>query len=554
MEEHYKRLVKDTEERVISAMRRQELKPFSPYYGGFYDDNRMVQAKIAIYQILPEIECFLNKDTRFYQDARVYKSLILGFDYIRSCQHENGLFDYVTCNFNSAPDTAFCILEFLPIIDLLKGKKELTVEEAEILERSDAIVHDGIYGMLEGGFHTPNHRWAIAALLTKGSVLYNDPSLFEAAKEYLKEGIDCNEDGEYAEKSAGNYNRVNNDAMIILSESLKDDSYDKNVVKNLELMLQYWEPDWSVFTANSTRFDKDRLCFPEGYYLEYIKMGMKYNNPVFLSMCNRIIEIVKEYNLMMPDILIWFMLRPEFRDLKIKDTFVQKDFKRFCKWSGIYRAKSGNFSYTVMNGKSNFLYFHDGTIKLSVKLAGSFCEHRAFISEDMEVMENGAIHLHQTMHGWYYLPFPKDKLPNTSDWWQMENTTKRPKKYGPDVDINVYIKEVAGGLDVRFKVTGITGAPWRVEIAYTGIDFMQNEHLAMPINGSEVIVVKDGELEAYNNQDSVTVGPCFGEHRFTEGKEDSEAKIAGAATLYLTDYTEFDRTIQIRNKRDVEGY
>ena len=83
---------------------------------------------------------------------------------------------------------------------------------------------------------------------------------------------------------------------------------------------------------------------------------------------------------------------------------------------------------------------------------------------------------------------------------------------------------------------------------------MQNEHLAMPVCGDEVLVVKDGTLEAYNTRDSITVGPCFGLHRFTEGKEDSELKTAGAATLYLTDYTAFDRTIQIRNKRDEEGF
>jgi len=554
MRAHYERILRDTEERAIHAMRVQETNPNSPYYGGFYDKNRMVQAKIAIYQVMPELECYLNKDTKFYKNEKVYQSMMLGFDYIRACQHENGLFDYVTCNFNSAPDTAFCILEFLPVIDLLRAKADKSKEESEILRRCDEIVHDGIYGMLEGGFHTPNHRWAIAGLLSKGSVLYNDPKLVDAANEYLKEGIDCNEDGEYAEKSAGNYNRVNNDAMIMLTESLGDDKYDANVVKNLELMLQYWEPDWSVFTANSTRFDKDMICYPEGYYLEYIKMGLKYNNPKFLSMCNRIMALVEEKHLMTPDILIWFMLRPEFIDLEIEGCYEMTDFKRYCKWSGIYRAHTGNYSYTVMNGKSNFLYFHDGTIKLAMKVAGSFCEHRAFIGETMEVGEDGVIHLHQTMHGWYYLPFPKEQLPNTSDWWQMENTTKRPKKWGPDVDIDVYITEVKGGLDVRVVTKGVTGAPWRIEIAFNGIDYMQNEHLAMPITGSEILVCKDGTLEAYNFQDSITVGPCFGEHRFTEGKEDSELKTEGAATLYLTDYTEFDHTIQIRNKRDVEGY
>ena len=71
----------------------------------------------------------------------------------------------------------------------------------------------------------------------------------------------------------------------------------------------------------------------------------------------------------------------------------------------------------------------------------------------------------------------------------------------------------------------------------------------MPLSGSEVLVVKQGYTEVSNGRDTLIVGPCFGEHHFTEGKEDSEAKTAGAATLYLTDYTAFDHTIEIRNKR-----
>ena len=38
----------------------------------------------------------------------------------------------------------------------------------------------------------------------------------KGAESYLAEGIDCNEDGEYAERSAAIYNCVNNNAMIDL--------------------------------------------------------------------------------------------------------------------------------------------------------------------------------------------------------------------------------------------------------------------------------------------------------------------------------------------------
>lgn len=546
MEQHYQKMVRDTENRVRHSLRIQETNPESPYYGGFYDDNRIVQAKYAIYRIASMIAAYCNEDTCFYRDDRVYESILLGLSYVKRVQHENGLFDYITCNFFSAPDTAFCIKKLIPVLDYLAQKKERTGQETAIYGQVETIVRAGTFGLLEGGFHTPNHRWAIASLLAKGFTLFGDERLKEAAFRYLREGIDCNEDGEFAEKSAGNYNRVNNDAMIMLSEAFGDDSYDENAVRNLRLMLLYWEPDGSVFTANSTRFDKDRLCYPKDYYMEYLKMGLKYRIPEFLQMCNRIFEIVEEKQITSPDFLIWFMLEPSYRSLEIEGSFVQPDFRKLCGWSGIFRARRGDFTYTVMREKSNFLYFHNGTIKLAMKVAGSFCEHRAFKAETLEELPDGTLHLHQTMHGWYYLPF--EEKPETSDWWKMDQS-RRPRKTGPDMEIDVYVSEKADGLDVRVKTSGVEGAPWRVEMAFNGVDYMQNAHVALPVTGSEVLVIRDDMLEAYNKSDSVSIGPGFGEHRFTDGKEDSEAKTPSAATVYFTDYTGFDHTISIRTKR-----
>ena len=195
-----------------------------------------------------------------------------------------------------------------------------------------------------------------------------------------------------------------------------------------------------------------------------------------------------------------------------------------------------------MRGKSNFLYVHNGAIKLEMKIGGSFCEHRAFKAETMWE-EDGAFRMHQTMRGWYYLPFPEK--PATSDWWKMDNAS-RPKKWGPDMDIDVTVREVPDGIDVEIQTSGVQGAPWRVELAFTGIDRISNDHMTMPVHGDEVLVLKDSFFTVSRNTDTMTIGPCFGAHHFTEGKEDSEVKTAGCATVYLTDYTEFHHVISIR--------
>ena len=542
MRAHYERVVRDTEKRVQHALRTQNLDKTSPYYGAYVMPNGVYMQKHALYQIASLAAAYCNADCCYYHDEKILDSMLLGLDYVASTQHENGLFDFITCNFFSAPDTAFCIGIILPMYKYLVRQAQLTDGEQLLKERMGKIIHAGGRGLLLGGFHTPNHRWAIAGLLAQCGKLFDEPDLTQAAFQYLNEGIDCNEDGEYSEKSAGNYNGVNNQAMLFLAEALGDDSLEQHVIRNLRMMLTYWEPDNSIFTANSTRFDKDRLVYPDGYYFFYLYIGAKYHIPEFIAMANYAFQIIFEKNLLSPDLLGRFMLHPELVDLESPLCGTPTQYKAYYADSGIARVRRDNFSYTVMKDKSNFLYVHNGSVKLAVKIGGSFCEHRAFKAEKMWE-ENGEFHLHQTMRGWYYLPFAEK--PATSDWWQMDNAS-RPKKMGPDMDIDVIVRDTENGIDVDIRTSGVEGAPWRVELAFSGIDRIENDHMTMPIHGDEVIVLKNGFFTVSNGHASMEVGPCFGNHHFTEGKEDSEAKTPGCATVYLTDYTAFHHVISIR--------
>ncbi len=543
MRKHYEQMIRDTEKRARHHQKTQNLDVNSPYYGAFVMPNGVYMQKHALYCIADIGAVYCNAESGLYHNEDLLASMLRGLDYVRSTQHENGLFDYITCNFFSAPDTAFCIGIILHLAQYLKRREALDDGEAMLLEKLDAIIHDGGRGLLEGGFHTPNHRWAIAALLATCGKLYGEEDLTQAAFAYLNEGIDCNDDGEYSEKSAGNYNSVNNQAMLLLADALGDDSYEQHVIRNLRMMLTYWEPDDSIFTANSTRFDKDRLVYPDGYYWFYLYLGAKYNIPEFAAMANYTFEIVREKNILSPNCLIRYMLRPELIDFESELSGTPREYHAYYADSGIARVRKGNYTYTVMKDKSNFLWIHNGSIKLAVKIGGSFCEHRAFKAETMEMDETGAFHLHQRMRGWYYLPFPQK--PATSDWWQMDNAS-RPKKWGPDMDIDVDIRENGDAIEVEVKTSGVVGAPWRVELAFSGIDRISNDHLTMPIHGDEVLVLKDSCFTVSNGESSMEVGPAFGVHHFTEGKEDSEAKTPGAATVYLTDYTEFHHVISIR--------
>ncbi len=543
MREHYQQMIRDTEKRAQHHLKTQNLDASSPYYGAFIMPDGVYMQKHALYCIADIGAVYMNADSALYHDEALLHAMLQGLTYVRSTQHENGLFDYITCNFFSAPDTAFCIGIILPLCLYLKSRETLTEGETELLQKLDEINRDGGRGLLEGGFHTPNHRWAIAAMLAMCGKLYGEADLTKAAFAYLNEGIDCNADGEYSEKSAGNYNNVNNLAMLMLTDALDDASYEQYVIRNLKMMLTYMEPDDSIFTANSTRFDKDRLVYPTDYYWFYLYLGAKYRIPEFASTANYIFEIVQEKHILSPNCLIRYMLHPELIDFESALCGIPKKYHAYYADSGIARVRKGHFTYTVMKDKSNFLWVNNGSIKLAMKIGGSFCEHRAFKAGTMRMDEDGAFHLHQKMRGWYYLPFLEK--PSTSDWWQMDNAA-RPKKMGPDMDIDVVIREKGEAIEAEITTSGVSGAPWRVELAFSGIDRISNDHMTMPIHGDEVLVLKDSFFTVSNGEATMEVGPAFGTHHFTEGKEDSEVKMPGAATVYLTDYSEFHHTITIK--------
>ena len=130
------------------------------------------------------------------------------------------------------------------------------------------------------------------------------------------------------------------------------------------------------------------------------------------------------------------------------------NYHKYYEGSGIVRCRRGSWSYTILNNSPSFLFFQHGDFTLTVRIGASFCEHRNFVPAAL-APKDGGYALHQTMTGWYYLPFAEK--PATSDWWQMDNA-HREKLYGPDMVFDVQVNEVENGLDIHIVNSGIDRA------------------------------------------------------------------------------------------------
>ena len=558
MKQHYLTIGQENDMRVDRALNIQVLDEGSPYRGGFRDPFALVEAKFAIYQTTLMITAYVTPESRWKGSSALYERILKGLDFIVRTQHEDGFFDFNDCNFHSAPDTAFCIKRMIPVYCLLRRDHADEPEIACLLAIMGPIIHNAAEAMKHGGFHTPNHRWAIASALCMCTRIFNDPSFAEAAQPYLNEGIDCNEDGEYTERSAGNYNRVTNNALIMLGYATGNEEYFGHVIRNLRMMLTYIEPDGSIFTNNSTRQDRGKKNYPTDYYFEYLYIGKKYGIPEFLDAANYIFALCDRLAIMHQDCAAEYMLMPEFIDLEHEGCCVPAEYRRFYTDSNIVRAKSGRFSYSIINACSSFLYFRSGSLTCGFKLGASFFEHRSFIPEKMEALcPDGApadrayiesdepivFRLYQKMHGWYHLPFAEK--PETSDWHKMDHS-KREKIDGTDMIFDMKITPVTGGIDLNIKVSGTENAPFRLEISFDPDCRVETEHFIAEGKAGAGMVAKDGTLIVTKDDDAIELGPCFGNHNFTAGKFGSEPRSSECFMVWLTDITPFEHTLKIR--------
>lgn len=543
MRKHYNKIRSDSDMRVKRSFTIQVLDSTdSLNYGGFRDEDGLVEPKFAIYRVTTMIACFYNKDSFWYNNTSVYERILLGLSYIKRAQRENGFFDLINCNFYSGPDTAFCIKRLLPTYQYLKTKASLSDKTTNLRIQLEDIIIKGANAMMNCGFHTPNHRWAIASVLALCSKIFDKEEYKQAADSYLIEGIDCNEDGEFAERSAGNYNRINNDAMIMLAIATKEDSYLNYAIRNLNMMLTYIEPDGSIFTNNSTRQDRGKKVYPKDYYFDYLYLGAKLDKPLFLNAANYIMDIVDEKNITAMDCLILFMLHEDLIDLEHKESDIPTVYHKHYQSSEIIRHRNKDYSYSIINHSPCFLYFQHGDLTVSLKIGASFCEHRSFISQTLTKEDDG-YHLKEEKVGWYYLPF--DEPQDTTDWWKMDHTNRK-KLLGPNMNFDLTISETTDGLIVRIKTTGIDRAPLRLELAFDEGVRIDNDHFIAEGIPSGGIVIKDGTVTASKGDYAIAVGPAFGYHNFIAGKFGSDGRNPHCYTVYFTDYTCFDHMITLR--------
>lgn len=550
-------LIRSEEHRVDEMLFLQIKDKNDLCYGLMRGD--VIEAKPTIYMMATALALYLNSKSRYYKSEKLMEALQLAADGVARVQRKSGYIDYPCCNFFSAPDTSFCYKRLNDGYRLMKKYQD--VADTTILQKKYlAIMRMAAEAIRDGGFHTPNHRWGICAALMQAAKLFADDtefakSLMDRTVLYLQEGIDGNSEGEYAERSTGNYNAVVNNAMMAMYQCSKDVKYLGYVERNLNMMMYYIEPNDMVFTQNSTRQDQGKEIFMDKYLYQYLYLLAYDGTDGFIKLtpeeharfdgaAHQIIKGCAETGRQAPNCLHLLMIYDKTLDYTFENCGFLKTYHKLFKEAGVLRVKKENYSYTVMKNRSAFLYFNVNGLEAYLKIGESYCEIRNFVPDEMDIQEGKTV-LSHTARGWYYLPW-KEKQ-NTSDWWQMDHK-KRDLMITSDLHTQVVITELADGLEISVDTDGLERLPLRMELCVPSQTTLENDHFCMETVAGKSMVLSDDYVTMTKGLTSIEFGPGACEHHF-KGHYSGEEVNADGYTIYCNTYTPTKRVYTLKVKQ-----
>lgn len=544
MRAHYQDMVQAADRATESLLRDMIRKEGHPHHGGFLNrEDLMVHPGQSAGAMLVFSSCYCCPDSAYYLDQALREAMGFALDHCFRMQRPDGTFDLLISNFNSSPDTGFMMHSLARAWRIL-DRYTIRPEDRILQDRLASLIGKAADGMCNGGFHTPNHRWVIAAGLLLAYGILGKPEWKNMALLYLGEGIDVDENGEFTEKSTGVYNYVNDNALMIIGEELEEELYFDLARKNLDLTLCYLEPDGSLFTQNSVRVDKgegdtSRRFLPHHYYHLYLLSAFLRDDPVHRGFAD-LLHRDKPQN------ALWlYLLKPGLREFEGEIMPIPEEFERFFPASRIVRNRRGDLSVTLLAGGSpNFLFVQKGSLRCHMRLCSSFFAVGQFCPGTIEKTSEG-YRMSFAASGSYRLPF--DTPPNTSVWSEMDHTKRRTVNH-LNLIFAVDFTFTEHGVCFRVQVSGCDRVPLKLECCFTGNCVMTGEKFTMKATPGEWVIPGKGHVTAEMEGHRIRVGPAFASHRYAAGMRGSVLPSRQDYTVYFTEFTPVDTMVWIETE------
>jgi hypothetical protein len=418
-----------------------------------------------------------------YRSAQLPVVLAQAAERLLSAQHSDGTIDQG--NYNSPPDTGFVIQGVCTALTVLRAMKRTELDQVD--SQLEMFLRKAGDALSVGGVHTPNHRWVVSSALAQINALMPSPKYVARIDDWLGEGIDCDIDGQFSERSTGIYSRVIDGALITIARKLQRPELLDPVRKNLVMNLYYMHPDGELETVASRRQDELARGWIANYYLPYRYMAIRDKNRQFAGATRFIEQLGLEHSeARVP--LIEFLEEPLYRQVLPEPEPLPFSYVRFFSNSALARLRRGDVSATVYGGSDwplgfasglasnpTFFNFRKGKAVLeSVRMLPDFFSAGLFRSSGMKV-EGNQYFLQQQVSVPYYQPLPKQLRNTKGDYaltsaggrfWSKLNFPERPKSNIQSLNQKITVTQKESSFELAFDVDGHDGVPITVELTF----------------------------------------------------------------------------------------
>ncbi len=545
MRKHYMEIVRAADRAWDSLCSRLVVDEDNFYSGALDGMNYLTEPGTGTSVVHYACMVYSCSDCSHYHDSSILPVIEKACDMLLRTTHEDGTFDYLATNFYSP-----AIFE---LVSLCRGyevfEKNLlgTPEEEAAHKKILAAIERLANGCLNGGFHTPNHRWVYCSALLMSYNILHWPELLEMSNSLVSEGIDCDEYGEFTERSIAIYNPINVNSMLIMSEVGNMPELERYAKLNLDLTFMYLEEDGTLFTRNSRRRDnaQDRSFPAHVWYTHYLWAGYRFNEPKYLKMADFLFEqALRVLNNVPGHLWIYFHI-PELRtfDPDITDIKLPTTYHAWYPNSNILRCRKEGCSYTLVANQPDFLHVKFGERTFTVRMCASFFAVAQFAPKSIEKTDTG-YRMQFSGHGEYKGLFSEP--PETSNWFKMDHT-KRPVLHSCDLDFTVDITDLPDGLAMDIRVDNTPRVPWKMEFVIPSGTRLETNEAIMDTSSNGSIAIKQGDmrLEDVKTGCEVTVRGLFAEHMYHTNMRGSVPPVQGAYTVYVTGYSPLEKHMEI---------
>jgi hypothetical protein len=511
---------------VESLLKRQITNPANRWCGGYADEFDLCEPHAAGGILEAFAGAFVCPQSQFHKDRLLVERMRLAARHLEARQNEYGNVDLLVTNFNSPPDTGFVVhpVGTAARVASLYGERELVGLMERFLKKAGAA-------LAAGGVHTPNHRWVVAAALAQIHELFPDPHLVRRIDQWLAEGIDIDEDGQFTERSTTVYNPICDRALVVLAAKQRRPELLDPVRRNLNAMLYLLHPGYEVVTEISRRQDVNqrRTMAPYWFPLQYL--AVHDGNGQFATLAQHFPPEAAH--------LTSIMEYPELAQAGPRPAAIPEDYERQMPSLGIARIRRGATSATLLlGGSSRFLTLRRGQAVINaVRFASAFFGKGQFVPSLAEKRGDG-YHFAQSLEAGYVQPLDPARLVAAGEWNATRSTRRQSEICR--LEQSAVVTEMKHGFRVRLEARGTMDVPVAVEINLRAGGKLDGCTRAPKVEDGWILAAGQATYRAGSR--GIRFGPGSSSHQYTQVRG-AEPKLPGPS-VYITGYTPFDHTLE----------